>query len=303
MQAIVTKSTGSWYRLLRSNGEEAEGRIKGKLKLLGLRTTNPLAVGDNVTIIPEPGTSHYIITGLLPRHNYIIRKSNNLSKESHILAANLDLACLVISPVAPATSTGFIDRFLVTAEAYHIPVLLIYNKVDIYGEEMYNQISKPYQDLGYASIAVSAITNAGVNTLKEMLHHKTALFTGHSGVGKTSLINSLISGLNRKTASVSDISLKGKHTTTFAEMLLSQEGFKLIDTPGIRELGIIDISETELSHYFPEMRSRMQGCKFNNCRHISEPGCAIQKAIEQGEILPDRYYNYLSMLRNEDVMN
>lgn len=303
MQALVTKSTGSWYKLLLPDGREAEARIKGKLKLLGLRTTNPLAVGDRVHIIPEPGSEHYIITGLLPRNNYIIRKSNNLSRESHILAANLDLACLVISPVAPTTSSGFIDRFLVTAEAYHIPVLLIYNKVDIYGMEVYQEISALYHQLGYPSIAVSAISGSGMESLKELLKQKTTLFTGHSGVGKTSLINRLISGLERKTAAVSDMSLKGKHTTTFAEMLISPEDFKIIDTPGIRELGIIDITENELSHYFPEMRNRLQNCKFNNCRHVSEPGCAILQALEQGEISKDRYYNYLSILRNEDVMN
>jgi ribosome biogenesis GTPase len=225
-----------------------------------------------------------------------------LSKQTQIIASNMDLACIVVSAVAPVTSTGFIDRFLVTAEAYHLPVLIIYNKVDIYGLDIYNEMSSVYAKIGYQTMAVSAKEYIGIDALKDFLKNKTTLFTGHSGVGKSSLLNILIPGTERKVGEISDSTMMGKHTTTFAEMIDMPDGGSIIDTPGIRDLGVIDIDKKELAHYFPEMRKLMNECKFNNCIHVNEPQCAVLKAVNDGVLDPGRYYNYLSILRNEDVM-
>ncbi|MSQ79056.1 MAG: ribosome small subunit-dependent GTPase A [Flavobacteriaceae bacterium] len=299
--ALVTKSTGSWYSLLLDDGSTVQARIKGKLRMQGLKSTNPVAVGDKVEIEAEPGNQNYMITGIAERKNYIIRKANKLSKQTQILAANLDLACLVVSLVEPSTSSGFIDRFLVGAEAYHIPVLLALNKIDRYGEEAAKAILDIYEPLGYHCLTMSATEGIGLAQLQNEIATKTTLFAGHSGVGKSTLLNKLIPDLSQKIGSVSSYSGKGKHTTTFAEMFQLPQGGFVIDTPGIRDFGVIDVATEEVSHYFPEMRERLSGCRFNNCQHLNEPDCAIQQAVEAGHIHRNRYYNYLSILRNEDV--
>ena len=306
MRGLVTKSTGSWYQVLDENGNRYECRIKGKFRTQGIKTTNPVAVGDWVDFEVEHGQQSAVITKLEPRKNYIIRRSVNLSKQTQIIGANLDLALLVVTLGSPPTSTGFIDRFLVTAEAYSIPAALVFNKLDLFSEEgleilqVYMDI---YENLGYPCFAVSALEKENIAPLKELLKDKITLVSGHSGVGKSTLINSLIPDLNLKTGDISEWSDKGKHTTTFAEMLDLPFGGKLIDTPGIRELGIVDIEPQELSHYFPEMRKLMNQCKFHNCRHINEPGCVVLEAVENGDIEPSRYDSYLSIYGNENNRN
>jgi len=303
MQGTVVKSTGSWYRILCENGSVADARIRGKLRLQGLDTTNPVAVGDHVLLQQEAQTDLLVIQEVLPRRNYLIRRSNNLSRQRQILAANLDQAALVVTLMAPATSTGFIDRFLVSCEAYHVPALLIINKTDMLAgaEAALEEFSALYASLGYPVISLSAKTGAGLETLENLLAEKTTLITGHSGVGKTTLINKLIPGLNLKTGAISTAHEKGKHTTTFAEMHFLPAGGALIDTPGIRDLGVVDLEPREISHYFAEMRPLIPHCRFNNCLHVHEPGCAVLKALEQETISSERYYNYLSILNNEDV--
>lgn len=306
MRGLVTKSTGSWYQVLDENGNRYECRIKGKFRTQGIKTTNPVAVGDWVDFEVEHGQQSAVITKLEPRKNYIIRRSVNLSKQTQIIGANLDLALLVVTLASPPTSTGFIDRFLVTAEAYSIPAALVFNKLDLFSEEgleilqVYMDI---YENLGYPCFAVSALEKENIEPLKELLKDKITLVSGHSGVGKSTLINSLIPDINLKTGDISEWSDKGKHTTTFAEMLDLPFGGKLIDTPGIRELGIVDIEPQELSHYFPEMRKLMNQCKFHNCRHINEPGCVVLEAVENGDIEPSRYDSYLSIYGNENNRN
>jgi len=303
MQGTVVKSTGSWYRILCENGSVADARIRGKLRLQGLDTTNPVAVGDHVLLQQEAQTDLLVIQEVLPRRNYLIRRSNNLSRQRQILAANLDQAALVVTLMAPATSTGFIDRFLVSCEAYHVPALLIINETDMLAgaEAALEEFSALYASLGYPVISLSAKTGAGLETLENLLAEKTTLITGHSGVGKTTLINKLIPGLNLKTGAISTAHEKGKHTTTFAEMHFLPAGGALIDTPGIRDLGVVDLEPREISHYFAEMRPLIPHCRFNNCLHVHEPGCAVLKALEQETISSERYYNYLSILNNEDV--
>jgi ribosome biogenesis GTPase len=303
MQGTVVKSTGSWYRILSANGTVADARIRGKLRLQGLDTTNPVAVGDHVVIQAEGNTDLLVISEVLPRRNYLIRRSNNLSRQRQILAANLDQAALVVTLMAPATSTGFIDRFLVTCEAYHVPALLIINKTDMLAgaEESLMEFSNMYASLGYPVIPVSAKTGRGLDALDSLMAGKTSLISGHSGVGKTTLINRLIPGLGLKTGAISTAHEKGKHTTTFAEMHFLPGGGALIDTPGIRDLGVVDLEPREISHYFAEMRPLISKCRFNNCLHMQEPGCAVLLALEQGTIAPERYYNYLSILNNENV--
>lgn len=304
MQGLVIKSTGSWYTVLGENQHKYECRIKGKLRMKGLVSTNPVAVGDFVDFELEPEQETAVINRIHDRKNYIIRKSINLSKQVQVIAANLDQACLVVTLASPRTSLGFIDRFLVTAEAYGIPAILIFNKLDLFsdeGLEILANYMELYEGIGYKCYAVSAIEGTHVNTIKELLKDTTSLFSGHSGVGKSSLINQIIPGIALRTGEISDWSDMGKHTTTFAEMFELPFGGKLIDTPGIRELGIADIEPEELAHFFPEMRSRMHGCKFHNCVHINEPGCAILKALDEGEIEPTRYDSYLSIYHKNDT--
>jgi ribosome biogenesis GTPase len=252
----------------------------------------------------EPEQETGVITILHPRKNYIIRKSINLSKQGQIIAANLDQALLVVTLASPRTSLGFIDRFLVTAEAYSIPAKLIFNKLDLFsdeGLEILADYKAVYENIGYPCYGVSAKEGTNMEKVKELLKDKVTLFSGHSGVGKSSLINALLPDLYLRTHQVSDWSDKGMHTTTFAEMFELPQGGSIIDTPGIRELGVIDIEKQELSHFFPEMRGRMHDCRFHNCRHINEPGCAVLKALENGEIEPSRYESYLSIYNGNDT--
>jgi ribosome biogenesis GTPase len=304
MQGLVIKSTGSWYTVENEQGNRYECRIKGKLRMKGLVSTNPVAVGDIVDFELEPDLETAVISKVHDRKNYIIRKSINLSKQVQIIAANLDLACLVVTLASPRTSLGFIDRFLVTAEAYGVPAILIFNKLDLFskeGLEILNNYIDLYQGIGYACYSVSATKGTNIEELETVLKDKISLFSGHSGVGKSSLINRLIPGKELKTGKISDWSEMGKHTTTFAELFDLPFGGKLIDTPGIRELGITDIEKHELGHFFPEMRALMHDCKFNNCVHINEPGCAVLKALEEGELEPTRYDSYQSIYFGNDT--
>ena len=304
MQGLIIKSTGSWYQVQTLDGNRYEARIKGKFRIKGLTTTNPIAVGDQVDFEFEPGSDNAVINHLHPRKNYIIRKSINLSKQAQIIAANLDQAFLVVTLASPRTSLGFIDRFLVTAEAYDIPACLIYNKLDLFSEEGLEILADHksiYEKIGYPCYAVSALEGTNIKIIQQLIANKTTLFSGHSGVGKSSLINALLPELAIRTGEVSDWSDKGMHTTTFAEMHELPGGGFIVDTPGIRELGVIDIEKGELSHFFPEMRERMNQCRFNNCRHINEPGCAIVAAVEAGEIELSRYESYLSIYHGNDT--
>ncbi|MEJ5053263.1 ribosome small subunit-dependent GTPase A [Sphingobacterium sp. MYb382] len=306
MRGLVTKSTGSWYVVLTEDGERVECRIKGKFRTKGIKTTNPVAVGDWVHIEMEPDQHTGIITVLEPRKNYIIRKSVNLSKQTQIIGANLDQAILVVTLASPPTSLGFIDRFLVTAEAYGIPAILVFNKLDLFSEEglaILQDYKGIYENIGYACYEVSAQEGTNIATVQGLLKDKVTLVSGHSGVGKSTLINALEPSVVLKTGEISEWSDKGKHTTTFAEMIDLSFGGKLIDTPGIRELGVVDIEKAELSHFFPEMRSRMNTCRFNNCIHINEPGCTVRDAVEDGTIEYSRYESYLSIYNNQDSRN
>jgi ribosome biogenesis GTPase len=304
MQGLVTKSTGSWYQVQTPDGQRYDCRIKGKFRIKGLTTTNPVAVGDKVDFELEPEQQQGVITKLYDRRNYIIRKSINLSKQAQIIAANLDQAFLVVTLASPRTSLGFIDRFLVTAEAYDIPASLVYNKLDMFskeGLEILAEYKAVYERLGYPCYEVSALKGTNIAELKEKLKDKITLFSGHSGVGKSSLMNAILPDLDLRTMEVSEWSDKGMHTTTFAEMYDLPGGGSIIDTPGIRELGVIDIEQAELSHFFPEMRDRLNQCRFNNCRHINEPGCAVLDALENGFIEPSRYDSYLSIYNGNDT--
>ena len=303
MRGFVTKSTGSWYQVSGEDGQRYECRIKGKFRTKGIKTTNPIAVGDWVHFDWEDDQNSAVIHTLEPRKNYIIRKSVNLSKQTQILGANLDQALLVVTLASPPTSLGFIDRFLVTAEAYDIPAVLVFNKLDLFSEEgldILEEYMSIYAHLGYACYAVSALEETNIVALKDLLKDKVTLVSGHSGVGKSTLVNSLVPDVQLRTGHISEWSDKGKHTTTFAEMIDLPFGGKLIDTPGIRELGIVDIEKNELSHFFPEMRALLNTCKYNDCRHINEPGCRVLEAVEAGEIEPSRYESYLSIYHNED---
>lgn len=304
MQGLITKSTGSWYQVQTPDGQVIDCRIKGKFRIKGIVTTNPVAVGDVVDLEMEPDSENGVITNLHQRKNYIIRKSINLSKQGQIIAANLDQAMLVVTLASPRTSLGFIDRFLVTAEAYDIPAKLIFNKLDLFsddGLEVLAGYKAIYENIGYPCYEVSALKGTNVDQVQDLLKDKVTLFSGHSGVGKSSLINALLPELALRTHQISDWSDKGMHTTTFAEMYELPQGGFIIDTPGIRELGVIDIEKQELSHFFPEMRERMHDCRFNNCRHINEPGCAVLAALEAGEIELSRYESYLSIYNGNDT--
>ncbi|HVI45422.1 MAG TPA: ribosome small subunit-dependent GTPase A [Chitinophaga sp.] len=301
MQAKVYRSTGSWYVAKTAAGEIFQARMKGVFKKDdSITSTNPVAVGDIVEIEPEEGDAcNAMITEIGARRNYIVRSSPHGKNKKHIVAANLDQAILVCTVKDPRTSQGFIDRFLVTAAAYHIPVILVFNKKDIYKAkemEKYEAIEELYTSIGYTVLLISATTGDGVDEVKALLKDKTTLMSGHSGVGKSSLINDLLPGLDLRTTAVSGWSGKGLHTTTFAEMYDLPEGGCLIDTPGVREFGIVDIPKTELSHYFLDMQPYITECQFNNCMHINEPGCAVKAAVEAGEIDVDRYVSYATIL-------
>ena len=298
MIGLVTKSTGSWYNVLGEENTTYECRILGKFRIKGLKTTNPIAVGDRVEFDLEPNSDIGFITDILPRKNYIIRKSINLSKQAQILAANLDLAILVVTLASPRTSLGFIDRFLVSAEAYGVPTVLVFNKLDLFsahGLEILEEFKEIYQNIGYQCIAVSALKGTNVQEVKDLIANKITIISGHSGVGKSSLINALLPEHELRTGEVSASSDKGQHTTTFAEMFSLPQGGFIVDTPGIRELGIIDIEKAELGHFFRDIFKVSHDCRFNNCKHINEPGCAVISAVDIGAIAVSRYESYLSI--------
>ncbi|SFD28887.1 ribosome biogenesis GTPase [Chitinophaga sp. CF118] len=303
MQATIYRSTGSWYTAKTETGEIFQARIKGLLKRDGdITSTNPIAVGDIVEIVVEEGDANAknaMITEIGARRNYIVRSSPHRKNQKHIVASNLDQAMLICTLKEPRTSNGFMDRFLVTAAAYHIPVVLVFNKKDIYKEkeiDRFAELAAVYEDIGYTVCLVSATTGEGVDELAAMMENKTTLMSGHSGVGKSSLINRLLPGLDLRTTAVSGWSGKGLHTTTYAEMQDLPNGGKLIDTPGVREFGVVDIPKTELSHYFLEMQPYLNDCQFNNCLHINEPGCAVKAATEAGDINMERYISYATIL-------
>lgn len=304
MKGVVIKSTGSWYLVRDTESKLHRARLRGKFKLKGMKVSNPLAVGDRVEFdVETTGEDTAVIHKIEDRENYIIRKSTHKTAFSHIIAANLDQALLIVTLVSPRTSFGFIDRFLVTAEAYDIPTILVFNKTDLYDDEMRNyqrQISYMYQQIGYNSLTVSAKTSEGITEMNNLLQGKTTLLSGHSGVGKSTLINIIVPDLELKTSEISDFSDKGVHTTTFAEMFEVDTDTYIIDTPGIKELGIVDIPKNQLGHFFPEMRDRLNQCRFNNCTHFNEPGCAVVEAVRHNEISLTRYESYLSMLMGDD---
>ena len=300
---LVIRNTGSWYTVKTDDGGQlVDCKIKGNFRLKGIRSTNPVAVGDRVTIVPnQEGTA--FITAIHDRRNYIIRKSSNLSKQSHIIAANVDLAVLVVTVNYPQTATTFIDRFLASAEAYRIPVVLVFNKTDLLTDEElhYQQMMIDlYDTVGYEAIALSAETGEGMEKLEVALKDKTTVMSGNSGVGKSTLINRLIPGVNLKTAEISDAHNQGMHTTTFSEMLQLPSGGYIIDTPGIRGFGTFDIEPEELTSYFKEIFHFSKDCRFNNCTHTHEPGCAVLKALEEHYIAESRYQSYLSMMDDKE---
>jgi ribosome biogenesis GTPase len=302
LEGIVIKSTGSWFTVMAKDGTFAECKLKGNFRMKGIKTTNPVAVGDKVDFLPDKDENAGLITKIFPRNNHIIRKATNLSKLSHIIAANIDQALLVASLYEPRTSVGFIDRFLVTAEAYHIPAILIFNKIDIYDKERFAELDKVsgiYRAAGYPCYAVSALTGENVETLKAIIKDKTNLFSGISGVGKSALVNAIEPGLSLRTGIISDYHKKGKHTTTFPEMHPLSFGGFIIDTPGIREFGLVDFRKEEIAERFPEMRHFMHECQFNNCSHIHEPRCAVKDAVERGEIPTSRYESYLRIYKDD----
>jgi ribosome biogenesis GTPase len=305
VKGIVVKSTGSWYHVKLENGVVVEARIQGKFRLKGIRTTNPVAVGDVVTTKKDEN-DNVVITEIADRKNYIIRKSINLSKHSHIIAANIDQAVLIVTISQPKTTTGFIDRFLITAEAYHIPTILVFNKLDLYNEqeiEELNFLMSSYTKIGYRCLAVSALNNTNLEEFKAILKNKTSVISGHSGVGKSTLLNTIEPTLNLKTSEISEMHSQGKHTTTFAEMFDLSFGGHLIDTPGVKAFGLIDFEKADLSHYFLEMRAILDQCQFSNCQHINEPKCAVKDAVAKNEIADFRYNNYLSMYNDDEEEN
>lgn len=302
MGGTVIKSTGSRY-LVKSGDKIYDCVLKGKIRLEGRKTTNPIAVGDNVEF-EQDDNGETAIVSILPRKNYIIRKSINLSKQAQILASNLDQAILIATLVSPRTSLGFIDRFLVTAEAYRIPAKLIFNKCDLLNDEllaMQDEIIAIYEKAGYPCFKVSSYETGQVEQLRSLFKDQTTLITGHSGVGKSTFVNALQPGLDLKTGEISAAHLKGMHTTTFAELHSLDFGGSIIDTPGIKELGLVEMKKEEVGHYFPEIRERMNACKFNNCLHVNEPKCAVIAAVEAGEISAERYESYLGILSGEEM--
>ena len=311
-EGLVIRTTGSWYRLLLADGGQLDCRLRGSYRLRGNKQTNPVAVGDRVRYeLQDDGTG--VIHEVQDRRNYIVRRATKLSKQTHVIAANIDLLCIVATLGLPRTSTGFIDRLLVTAEAYHIPACIIFNKCDLLVDdelqEMQDELSGIYRSVGYPVLEVSALKGTGLDAVKEIIAGKTVLFSGHSGVGKSALLNAISPGLGLKVGQLSDWSLKGKHTTTFAEIFpiqlsnnqTTKQSSNLIDTPGIKEFGMVDFTPQELSHFFPEMRAVLHDCHFANCTHRHEPQCAVKAAVEDGRISEERYHNYLSIL--EDINN
>lgn len=302
MRGLVIRNTGSWYVVRTDNGQLVDSKIKGSFRLKGIRSTNPVAVGDYVQITCNAeGTA--FITEIEERKNYIIRKASNLSKQSHIIAANVDQVLLLITISHPETSTIFIDRFLASAEAYRIPVILAFNKTDCYTEEekkYMSELMRLYEHIGYDCIACSALQETGMEKISNLLKGKTTLLSGNSGVGKSTLLNTLIPGLNARTAEISSAHDTGMHTTTFSEMFNLPESGCVIDTPGIKGFGTFDFKKEEVGHYFKEIFRESANCKYGDCTHTHEPGCAVRHAIEEGRISRSRYASYLNMLEDPD---
>jgi len=307
MKATVYKSTGSWYIVKDEAGKFWNARMKGVMKLDDITSTNPLAVGDMVEMESEADTDNSaIIDKIYQRHNYINRQSPRHRHQHHIVAANLDQSLLVATLKEPRTSQGFIDRFVIASETYHVPAVIVFNKSDLYKSkelEKYERWKQMYEAVGYKVQLVSAEKKEGIGELKKMMAGKTTLLSGHSGVGKSSLLNLIFPDINLKTGAISGWSGKGQHTTTFAEMFDLPFGGHIIDTPGMREFGLVDIEKQELSHYFPEMRERLNNCQFNNCLHYNEPGCAVKEAVNNKEIHEDRYVSYLGILNSIEEKN
>lgn len=302
MQGIVYRSTGSWYNVKDESGKLWNARIKGVFKLDDITSTNPIAVGDIVDFeLEDENEQTVIITKIHDRRNYINRQSPRVKYQHHIVAANLDQSLLIATLKEPRTSLGFIDRFLVASEMYHVSAIIVFNKMDLYKEkelDKLEEINEIYEKIGYKVLGMSTKNSDGVEEVKESLRHKTSLLSGHSGVGKSTFINSILPNLKIKTQDVSGWSGKGLHTTTFAEMFDLPFDGRIIDTPGMREFGLVDVEKQELSGYFPEMRERLVNCQFNNCLHINEPGCAIKDAVIEGEISEDRYVSYVNILES-----
>lgn len=305
MRALIYKSTGSWYVAKTADGQVFNTRIKGIFKIQGLTSTNPIAVGDEVEIAQEDEADNIAtITNIYDRRNYIARVSPHNKNQHHIVASNIDQTLLFATLKDPRTSQGFIDRFLVSAEAYHVPAVIVFNKCDLYRkkeQELFAELQEMYTAVGYQVMQISLKTGEGVDALKNLLQDKITLVSGHSGVGKSTFINTLFPDMALRTQEVSGWSGKGMHTTTFSEMFDLPFNGKIIDTPGIREFGVVDISRQELSHYFPEMRVLIQDCQFNNCLHINEPGCAVKAAVENGEIAESRFLSYYNILETIDT--
>ena len=305
MKGTVYKSTGSWYQVKSEAGTFYDCRIKGKFRIKGIKSTNPVAVGDLVEfdIEDKEGAAQGVIKKIEKRENYIIRKSVNLSKQTHIIAANIDQVFLLVTLNNPPTLNTFIDRFLVTSEAYHVKAVLLFNKVDVYNEDELLEIkylAAIYRNAGYDCIGISATTGKNVDKVKEMMLGKTSMFAGHSGTGKSTLVNAIEPGLNLKTSQISEQHKQGQHTTTFAEMFDLKFDARIIDTPGIKGFGVVEIEKEELGSYFPEFFKMKQDCKFHNCLHLEEPKCAVKEALEEGEIAWSRYKSYLQILDGEE---
>ena len=305
MQGLVLKSTGKIYNIILENGEIIKATIRGKLRIEGLKTTNPIAAGDRVELTASSDTNSqdskisYSIQSILPRKNYIVRKSTNLSKQMQIIAANVDHAYLLVTLKSPVTQIGFIDRFLVSAEAFRIPTTLLFNKIDLFGaeeERLFHELSAIYTSLGYTCHRICAENESKISFLRKELKEKQVMISGNSGVGKTTLVNSLDPTLTLRTGEISKVHEQGKHTTTFAEMHSLASGGYIIDTPGIRAFGVIDLEKEHMAHYFPEMRNLIGACRFHNCLHLNEPNCAVKDAVENDKISFSRYQSYLDLM-------
>jgi ribosome biogenesis GTPase len=305
MQGLVLKSTGKIYNIILENGEIIKATIRGKLRIEGLKTTNPIAAGDRVELTASSDTNSqdspvsYSIQSILPRKNYIVRKSTNLSKQMQIIAANVDHAYLLVTLKSPVTQIGFIDRFLVSAEAFRIPTTLLFNKIDLFGaeeERLFTELSAIYTSLGYTCHRICAENETQISFLRKELKDKQVMISGNSGVGKTTLVNSLDPTLTLRTGEISKVHEQGKHTTTFAEMHSLASGGYIIDTPGIRAFGVIDLEKEHMAHYFPEMRNLIGACRFHNCLHLNEPNCAVKDAVENDKISFSRYQSYLDLM-------
>lgn len=301
VKGLVIKNTGSWYQVRTEDERFIDCKIKGSFRLKDIKTTNPIAIGDRVIVEENPQEEVALITAIEDRKNYIIRRSSNLSKQAHIIAANIDQAFLMVTVNYPVTTSVFIDRFLVTAEAYHIPVSLLFNKIDRYKKAEQSQLEEliqVYEPLGYSCRKLSARHDESIEELEALLKDKITLFSGHSGVGKSTLINRILPGAGLKTADISEYHNKGTHTTTFSEMISLPSGGYIIDTPGIKGFGLVDMDEAEISHYFPEIFKHSEDCRFNNCTHRREPDCAVVKAVSHQEIALSRYNSYISILND-----